>query len=61
MCLFYKEYEISNVMIYYNFHTTTRPKYEIAKISLCQFQGKYEDIFFARIVSFDVHMQKIWF
>jgi hypothetical protein len=31
---------------------------KLQNISLCQFQGKYEDIFFAKIMSFDVHIQK---
>ncbi len=57
MCLSFSEYEISNVMIYYNFHTKTRPKYEIAKHKLVSISGKIGRHFFAKIMSFDVHTQ----
>jgi hypothetical protein len=40
MCLSFLEYEISNVMTYYNFHTKTRPKYEIAKHKLVSILGE---------------------
>ncbi len=58
MCLSFLEYEISNVMTYYNFHTKTRPKYEIAKHKLVSISGKIGRHFFAKIMSFDVHTQK---
>jgi hypothetical protein len=61
MCLSFLEYEISNVMIYYNFHTKTIPKYEIAKHKLVSISGKIWRHFFVKIVSFDVHIQKTWF
>jgi hypothetical protein len=58
MCLSFLEYEISNVMICYSFHTKTRPKYEIAKNKLVSILGKIGRHFFATIMSFDVHTPK---
>ncbi len=54
MCLSFLEYEISNIMIYYNFHIKTRPKYEIAKHKLVSISGKIWRHFFSKIMSFDV-------
>jgi hypothetical protein len=55
MCLSFLEYEISNVRLYYDFHTKINMK--LQNISLCQFRENMKT-FIAGIKSFEVHIQK---